>query len=181
MPSIVLFFEVHQPYRLSRNIYSKLIEKSLKGRLDQNDLEEAIFDNELNRYVLNRVADRCYIPATKIIIENIERFKNTSKPFKVTFSISGVLLEQAAKWRRDVIEVFQRAVETGMVELTEQTYYHSMAAFMPYYGFEELREQILEHRRIIQELFNYTPLSIENTEFTYNNDLACFLGTWAIR
>jgi alpha-amylase len=175
MPSIVLFFEVHQPYRLGRNIYAKLIEKSLKGRLDQNDLEEAIFDNELNRYVLNRVADRCYIPATKIIIENIERFKNTSKPFKVTFSISGVLLEQAVKWRRDVIEVFQRAVETGMVELTEQTYYHSMAAFMPYYGFEELREQILEHRRIIQELFNYTPLSIENTEFTYNNDLACFL------
>ncbi len=176
MPSLVFFFEVHQPYRLRKNIHVKLVEKALKGRLEVKDVEEAIFDEELNKYVLNRVADRCYIPATKIITENIERYKNTEKPFKVTFSISGVLLEQALKWRRDVVEVFQRAVDTGMVELAEQTYYHSIVAFMPGYGFDELREQVLEHRKIIQELFNYNPVSIENTEFTYNNDIACFFN-----
>jgi len=75
MPSLVFFFEVHQPYRLRKNIHVKLVEKALKGRLEVKDVEEAIFDEELNKYVLNRVADRCYIPATKIITENIERYK----------------------------------------------------------------------------------------------------------
>ncbi|MEM1830412.1 MAG: glycoside hydrolase family 57 protein [Desulfurococcaceae archaeon] len=177
LPSIIFFFEVHQPYRLNKALHSKLLEKAFRGRIDINDIEEAIFDNELNKYVLNRVADRCYIPATKIIIENIEMFKNTNKPFKVTYSISGVLLEQALKWRRDIIDVFRKAVDTGMVELVEQTYYHSIVAFMPNYGFDELREQILEHKKIVKELFDYEPVSIENTEFTYNNDIACFLNS----
>lgn len=176
LPGIVFFFEVHQPYRLNKALHSKLLEKAFTGRIDVNDLEEAVFDNELNRYVLNRVADRCYIPATKIIIENIEMLKNTSKPFKVAYSISGVLLEQALKWRKDVIDMFKKAVDTEMVELVQQTYYHSMVAFMPNYGFDELREQILEHRKIVYELFSYEPISIENTEFTYNNDIAFFLN-----
>ncbi|MCC6025086.1 MAG: alpha-amylase [Desulfurococcaceae archaeon] len=174
MLSVVLMFEVHQPYRLNPQLHERLIEKALRGALDVKDVEDAIFDSELNRRVINRVADNCYIPATKIIIEGIERFKSSSKKFKVSFSISGVFLEQALMWRRDVVEVFQRAVNTGMVELIEQTYYHSLAAFIPHYGFEELRDQVLEHRRIIRELFNYEPVSVENTEFTYNNDIACF-------
>lgn len=174
MPGIILFFEVHQPFRLNREAYSKLVEKALSGNLDVEDLEDVVFDNGLNRYVLSRVADKCYIPATRIILENIEKFKHTSKPFKVAFSFSGVLLEQAMKWRKDVIEIFQKAVDTGMVELVEQTYYHSIVAFMPHYGFQELREQVLEHRKIVEELFNYYPVAIENTEFTYNNDIACF-------
>lgn len=170
-----MFFEVHQPYRLNRQMYTKLIEKSLSGSIDVKDIEEVIFDNELNKYVLNRVADKCYIPATKIIVENIEKYKYTTKPFKVSFSISGVLLEQALKWRRDVVDVFRKAVDTGGVELVEQTYYHSIAALMPYHGFDELREQILEHGKFIEELFSYKPISVENTEFIYNNDIACLL------
>jgi len=176
LPGIILFFEVHQPYRLNRNIHYALMEKALTGRIEVNDIEEAIFDNELNKYVLNRVADRCYIPATKIIMENIEMFRNSSKTFKVTFSVSGVLLEQALRWRRDIVELLDKAVDTGMVELSQQTYYHSMVAFMPYYGLEELREQVLEHKRILNELFGYEPVTVENTEFTYNNDVACFLN-----
>lgn len=172
MTSIVFFFEVHQPYRLRKNIHVKLLEKAMKGNIDVKDLESVIFDEELNKYVLNRVADRCYVPSTKIIIENIRRYANSSRPFKVAFSISGVLLEQALSWRRDVIDVFREAVDTGMTELIEQTYYHSIVAYMPLYGFEELREQVLEHRKIVKELFDYEPVSIENTEFSYNNDIA---------
>jgi alpha-amylase len=167
-------FEVHQPYRLNPRSYERLVEKALRGSLEIRDVEDALFDDELNRRVFNRVADSCYIPATRIIIESIERLKNNDKKFKVSFSISGVFLEQALMWRKDLVEVFQRAVNTGMVELIEQTYYHSLAAFIPHYGFEELRDQVFEHRRITRELFNYEPISVENTEFTYNNDIACF-------
>ncbi|MEM4061888.1 MAG: alpha-amylase [Desulfurococcaceae archaeon] len=175
MPSVVVFFEVHQPYRLNRRMHEKLISRALSGRLDLIDLEEIVFDNELNRRVIERVADKCYLPATRIIVENIEKYKSTSKPFKVTFSLSGVFLEQAMKWRPDVVDLFKKAVDTGFVELAEQTYYHSVVAFMPYYGLEELAEQVNEHRRITEETFGYRPVTVENTEFTYNNELACFL------
>lgn len=52
---------------------------------------------------------------------------------------------------------------------------------MPYYGLDELREQMLEHRKIIEEIFNYEPVSVENTEFTYNNDIAKFFENLGYR
>lgn len=175
MTDIVLMFEVHQPYRLDRRIHVKLLEKAVSGKIEPSELEDAIFDNQLNRLVIERAGNRCYIPATKIITENIRRFKESGKEFKVSFSISGVFLEQAQKWKPEIIDAFREAVETGNVELVEQTYYHSMVAFMPRYGYEELREQLEEHRKIIKELFGREPYTVENTEFTYNNDLACFM------
>lgn len=175
MPGIVLFFEVHQPYRLNKQMHSELFRKALSGRLEPKDLEAVVFDNELNKYVISRAADRCYIPATRIIIENARKYASSHKKFVVAFSISGVFLEQASRWRPDVINVFQEAVSTGMVELVSQTYYHSIAAFMPYFGLEELAEQVEEHRKVLRELFDYAPRAVENTEFTYNNDIACFL------
>ena len=166
-------FEVHQPYRLDREIISKLLEKSLKGRLEHEDLEDAIFDSGLNKLVMERAVNKCYLPANNIILENINKYKDLPRKFKVSYSISGVFLEQAQRWAPRIIDSFSKLVETGFVELVEQTYYHSMAALMPLPDFEELREQIYEHRRIIKELFNVEPVSIENTEFTFNNDIAC--------
>jgi len=177
LTDIVFMFEVHQPYRLNRDAYSRLLEKSLKGDIDYRDIEDVLFDNGLNKLVMDRASTKCYIPATQIIYENIMRYRDWDRPFKVSYSISGVFLEQARRWRPEVIDLFRKIVDTGMVELIEQTYYHSLAAFMPLNDWIELREQIDEHRRIIYELFDYKPVSIENTEFTYNNDIACFFNS----
>lgn len=40
---------------------------------------------------------------------------------------------------------------------------------------------MLEHRKIIEEIFNYEPVSVENTEFTYNNDIAKFFENLGYR
>ncbi len=172
LTDIVFMFEVHQPYRLDRRAYEKLLEKAIRGRLSYSDVEEAVLDNGLNKLVMERASSKCYIPATSIILENILRYRDSWKPFKVSYSISGVFLEQAQKWAPRVIELFQKLAETGMVEFVEQTYYHSLACFIPPY-YDELYEQVMEHRRVIKELFGYEPVSIENTEFIYNNDIAC--------
>jgi alpha-amylase len=172
LTDIVFMFEVHQPYRLDRNAYNKLLEKALRGRIEPHDLEDVIFDNSLNKLVIERASRKCYIPATRIILENILKYRDTSKPFKVSFSISGVFIEQVRMWKPEVIDLFLKLRETGMVEFIEQTYYHSMAAFMPIRDWAELREQVLEHRRVMREVFDYEPVSIENTEFSYNNDIA---------
>ncbi len=173
MTDIVFMFEVHQPYRLDRRAYEKLLEKALRGRLSYSDVEEAVLDNGLNKLVMERASSKCYIPATNIILENLQRYRESWKSFKVSYSISGVFLEQARRWTPHVLELFQKLVDTGLVEFVEQTYYHSLAAFIPPW-FEELREQVLEHRRIMKELFGVEPVTIENTEFMYNNDIACF-------
>lgn len=182
LTDIVFMFEVHQPYRLNRDAYRLLLEKVVsRGEIEYSELEDILFDQGLNKLVIERASEKCYIPASKIILENILRFRESDRKFKVSYSISGVFLEQALRWKPEVIDLFIKLVETGCVELVEQTYYHSLAAFMPISDWGELREQLHEHNKIIMEIFNYKPSSIENTEFTYNNDLACFFHSLGYR
>ncbi|MEM1643311.1 MAG: alpha-amylase [Desulfurococcaceae archaeon] len=172
LTDVVLVFEVHQPYRLDRRAYEKVISKAMRGVLELKDLEEAILDQGLNKIVIERAAKKCYIPATKIIIDGLNEFKNLERRFNVSFSISGVLIEQLFKWAPEVIDIFSEAYETGAVEFIGQTYYHSLAAFIPP-AFDELREQFEEHKKLMKEVFGAELTSAENTEFIYNNDIAC--------
>ncbi|WP_440059534.1 alpha-amylase [Thermogladius sp. 4427co] len=181
MPDIVFVFEVHQPYRLARDVYRRLVEKALRGRLTLEDIEDALFDQPLNKLVMERAASKCYIPATRIILENVKRFSQADKKFKVAFSLSGVFIEQAKKWAPQVLDLFRELAETGLVEFVEQTYYHSMVAFLGIPGNAELIEQVLEHRRLIEEEFGVRPSSIENTEFSYNNDIASLFASMGYR
>jgi alpha-amylase len=172
MPDIVLVFEVHQPYRLARNVYHRLVERALKGELTLRDVEEAIFDQPLNKLVMERASSKCYIPATRIILESIQRYRNSDRRFKVSYSVSGVFLEQASRWAPEVVNLFRSVAETGLAEFISQTYYHSMVAFLGVPEYRELIEQVSEHRRVIEELTGLKPVTVENTEFSYNNDIA---------
>jgi alpha-amylase len=168
MTDVCLMFEVHQPFRLNRNFHSDLLSK---GKVSKKDLFDLYFDHTLNRYVFDRAARKCYFPANKIILEQIDRSKSAGKPFKVTYGISGVFLEQCKRWNPNLIESFKQLAETGCVEFMEETYYHSLASL---YGTDrsEFVEQIKMHRQLIKDLFNYEPQVIENTELLYNNPIA---------
>ncbi|ABL77545.1 glycoside hydrolase family 57 protein [Thermofilum pendens] len=171
MKHVVFMFEVHQPYRLSRNIRGTLSELTArKGKITAEDLERVYFDDELNRRIFERVSKRCYLPANNVIRDMVEFFKDSGKPFKVSYSLSGVLLEQAEKWYPEVIESFRSLAKTGMVEFLDQTYYHSLAFL---FAEEELLEQVREHREALRKHLGVEPTAVENTEFTYNNYLAC--------
>ncbi|MEM1542343.1 MAG: glycoside hydrolase family 57 protein [Ignisphaera sp.] len=174
MKDIVMFFEVHQPYRLDRRMHEKLIKKAIKGSLDPRDIEDALFDQDLNRLVIERAARKCYIPATSIIAETIRRFMGSDRKFMVSFGISGAFIEQALRWVPKVVDLFVDLVATGLVELVAQTYYHSLAFLIPPH-YKELEDQIKSHLKILEDIFGVKPVSVENTEFIYNNDLACKL------
>ena len=124
----------------------------------------------MNKDILNRVAEKCYFPANKIILEEIERFKGTGKEFKVSFSLSGVFIEQCRMWRPEILESFSQLVETGCVELLGQTYYHSLSSLYP--DWSEFMAEVEMHREAMRELFNYSPSVFENTECLYNNSIA---------
>ncbi|MCW4016735.1 MAG: DUF5752 family protein [Candidatus Bathyarchaeota archaeon] len=168
MTDVCLMFEVHQPFRLNRNFHSDLL---FKEKLTTKDLFDLYFDNGLNRYVFERAARKCYLPANQIILEQINKTKSTGKPFKVTYGISGVFLEQCQLWSPRLIESFKQLAETGCVEFMEETYYHSLASL---YGDDrsEFVEQVKMHRQLMKELFGYEPTFIENTELLYNNAIA---------
>jgi alpha-amylase len=161
-------FEVHQPYRLNRNFHLNLLAHPTVSREDLFDL---YFDNALNKHIFNRAARKCYFPANKIIRDEIERFKQEEKQFKVSYGISGVFIEQCQRWNPDLLKSFQQLAATGCVEFLEETYYHSLASL---FGIDrsEFIEQVKMHRELMVALFDYEPKVFENTECLYNNAIA---------
>ncbi|MCL2063829.1 MAG: glycoside hydrolase family 57 protein [Candidatus Cloacimonetes bacterium] len=154
---INFYFQVHQPFRL--NHFSALdIGKS-----------RPYFDDKLNKFVMEKVADKCYIPTNKLLLDLIKRYEGQ---FKVSFAITGVAIEQFKMYRPDVLESFQALVETGCVELIGETYYHSLAFL---YDTNEFLEQIEMHKNLMKKEFNYVPETFRNTELIYQDQLSTLI------
>jgi len=154
MPSVCLYFQVHQPRRLRSYSFFDI------GRV--HDYE----DEEENRRILDRVARKCYLPANALLLKLIEEHGGR---FRVAFSLSGVALDQFERHRPDVLENFRRLAATGCVEFLNETDSHSLAfLFSP----QEFRAQVLLHRKRIRSLFGQDGRTFRHTELIYNNDLA---------
>jgi alpha-amylase len=154
MPSICFYFQVHQPYRLRHYHLFDI------GRNQQ------YFDEEKNRAICDKVANKCYRPANALMLELIRRYPGW---FKISYSISGVALEQFAEYAPDVLESFQQLAATGQVEILSETYYHSLSSM---FDGNEFREQVRLHREVIQKYFHRTPTVFRNTELIYSNGIA---------
>jgi alpha-amylase len=156
MASVCLYFQVHQPYRLRR--YSVF------------DTDRHYFDEFQNAELLRKVAQRCYLPAGRMLLDAIKEHEGR---FRLAFSLSGVVLEQLEQSAPEVIETFAELSATGCVEFLSETYYHSLAFL---YSREEFRTQVEMHRALIKKLFGQEPRVFRNTELIYNNDLAHFVS-----
>jgi alpha-amylase len=124
------------------------------------------FDKVKNRDICRKVAEKCYLPANEMMLELINKYP---KDFKISYSISGVALEQFAEYCPEVIDSFQALVKTGNVELISETYYHSLSAV---FNGDEFRQQVTKHRDLIKQLFGVTPTIFRNTELIYSNGIA---------
>lgn len=154
MLSICLYLHCHQPERLRKfSVFD----------IGQN---KPYFDDQKNKFYLERVTRKSYLPTNKILLELI---KKTRGRFKVSFSITGVLLEQLERDFPEVVESFRELVETGSVDLLSETYYHSLAYI---YSKEEFKKQVEIHNKKLKKLFNYVPEVFRNTELIFNNEMA---------
>ncbi|MBC7782708.1 MAG: alpha-amylase [Burkholderiales bacterium] len=156
MPSVCLYFQLHQPYRLRR--YSVF------------DTDRHYFDDFKNAEILRKIAARCYLPTNQVILDQIREHDGR---FRVAYSISGVLLEQFEEHAPEVLASFKKLASTGCVEFLNETYYHSLAFL---YSREEFRQQVDLHRKKIKQLFNMDARVFRNTELIYNNELAQFVA-----
>jgi len=155
MASVCFYFQIHQPFRLRR--YSVF------------DTEPTYFDEYKNAEICRKVAQKCYLPANRLVLDMIRRF---GKDFSCSYSITGVALEQLLKWAPEVVDTFRALVDTGQVELLAETYYHSLAFL---YSRDEFRDQVAAHSARMFETFGVRPRVFRNTELIYNNDLGHYL------
>ena len=155
MPSVCFYFQVHQPMRLRHYTV-----------FDKND---RYFDDYKNASICRKVANKCYLPANRLILDMIRRFDGR---FKVAYSITGVLLEQLISFSPEVMSTFDALAETGCVEFLAETYYHSLSFL---YSQDEFVEQVNKHIETIDHYFGQKPRIFRNTELVYNNDLAALI------
>jgi alpha-amylase len=148
---------VHQPFRLRRYQVFDI------GR------NHHYFDDEKNAEVMRKVARKCYLPTNNVLLELIHRYPGR---FKVSFSISGVCLEQMGLYAPEVLESFRALARTGQVEFLAETYYHSLSFI---FDKDEFKEQVAQQVAQIQHHFGQTPKAFRNTELIYNNELAWYV------
>lgn len=171
MIDIVFYFQVHQPYRLRK--------WKPGDRIKKNDY----FDEPLNRFVAERVAERGYVPMNKLLLEAIER---TDGQFRCAFSLSGTVIQQLRDWVPDALDTFVALAESGNVEFLCETSHHSLAAVA---DFDEFEAQVEIQRRTVTDLFG-EPTSFRDTELILDNAICkkvedlgfeCMLGEGADR
>ncbi|MFN0134288.1 MAG: polysaccharide deacetylase family protein [Phycisphaerales bacterium] len=156
MASVVFYFQVHQPFRLKR--YSVF------------DSHPFYFDTEKNGAIARKVADKCYRPTTKLMLDLVRRHKGN---FRVSYAITGVALDQMEEFCPDVLDLFKALADSGCCEFLAETYHHSLSFL---YSPPEFLEQVDRHTARVRELFGQTPRVFRNTELIYHNDLSRFLA-----
>jgi alpha-amylase len=158
MPSVSLGFKVHIPYRLKKFIAGEV------------GVYEKWFDEEACKAAVDKLSEKCYLPANKIIHTLIKANKGR---FKIAFSFSGTVLELLQRHRPDVLNSFKQLVDTGCVEIYSETYYHSLSWL---HSRNEFKRQARKHDELIRLLFNTDTPVFRNTELIYNNELAQLLA-----
>ncbi len=158
MPNICFYFQVHQPYRVKNY---KVFDIG-KDHNYFNDNSEGSLNNE---WIIKKVARKCYLPTNQLLLKLLNKYPD----FKISFSFSGVYLDQLERYAPAVLKSFQDLVATGRTEVLSETYYHSLAFL---YSEKEFEYQVEKHRQKVEKIFGVTPRIFRNTELIYNNELA---------
>lgn len=154
MKAICFYFQIHQPFRLKNYRFFDI----------GND--HYYYDDFANDDIVTRIAERCYLPASKMLLNLIE---DSNKQFKIAFSISGTALEQFEQHVPEFIDLLKKLAKTGCVEFLSETYAHSLSSLV---DVDEFQQQIADHDKKIFELFGQHPKVFRNTELIYNDEIA---------
>jgi alpha-amylase len=154
--AICFYFQVHQPFRLKRYRFFDL------GH------DHYYYDDFSNESIMRKVAEKCYLPANKIILDLINKHKGK---FKVSFSLSGLVINQFRLYAPEVLESFKQLAETGMVEFLAETNSHSLSSLNNRAQFEQ---QVSIHKEMMKKYIGVETTSFRNTELIYSDQI----GSW---
>lgn len=163
MKTICLYFQVHQPMRLKRYRFFNI----------GND--HYYYDDYLNESIMNKVAQKCYLPANKMLLKLIKEYGCN---FKISFSISGIALDQFRLYAPEVLDSFKKLADTGCVEFLAETYSHSLVAFKDE---TEYKKQVELHTKKIKEYLNYEPKVFRGTELIYSDEIGAKIANMGFK
>jgi alpha-amylase len=156
--TLCLYFQVHQPLRLRQYRFFDI------GK------DHHYYDDFANRSIMRKVADRCYLPANKLILELIKEY---GKQFRLSFSITGIAIEQFEQYAPEVLDSFKALAKTGCVEFISETYPHSLVSLKDP---QEFKKQVEEHAALIKKHFGQKPTTFRNTELIYSDDIGVMVA-----
>jgi len=96
MPSICFYFQVHQPVRLNRF--------SVFNIGNQEEPFFTYFDHSLNKKIFEKVANKCYLPTNKLLLELIRKYDGR---FRISFSLTGTFVEYCERYLPNVLDSFK--------------------------------------------------------------------------
>lgn len=156
MQKICFHFQISQPFRLRTYRFFDI------------NVHHDYFDEFQNSYLVNRLAERCYLPANRLMLELIKRYPGK---VAVSYSIAGSSIELFREYCPEVIESFKELLATGQVEITGNTFTHSIAAL---HGKSTFVEQVRLQESLLSEVFGVKPTTFCNTELIYSDEI----GEW---
>ena len=156
MQKICFHFQISQPFRLRTYRFFDI------------NVHHDYFDEFQNSYLVNRLSERCYLPANRLMLDLIRRFPNK---IAVSYSIAGSSIKLFQKYCPEVIKSFKELLQTGCVEITGNTFTHSLASL---YNKSTFIEQVHLQEKLLWDVFGCKPKTFCNTEMIYSDEI----GEW---
>uniref|UniRef100_A0AB33JFT7 Glycoside hydrolase family 57 protein n=2 Tax=unclassified Prevotella TaxID=2638335 RepID=A0AB33JFT7_9BACT len=153
MKTICLYFEIHQIIHLKRYRFFDI------------GTDHYYYDDFETERTINDTTERCYMPALDTLLSMI---KENEGKFKVTFSLSGVGMEQLEMHAPQVLAKLQELNETGCVEFLAEPYSHGLSSLI---NEECFATEVKRQCEKINEYFGKYPTVLRNSSLIYSDDI----------
>lgn len=105
------------------------------------------------------------MPALNVLHEMIV---HNDKAFRVSFSLSGVGMEQLEIYAPEVLEKLQAMAETGCVEFLAEPYSHGLSSLVDR---DLFASEVKRQMKKIKEYFGQTPKVLRNSSLIYSDEI----------
>ena len=156
MQKICFHFHISQPFRLRTYRFFDI------------NVHHDYFDEFQNSYLVNRLAERCYLPANRLMSDLIRQYPGK---VSVSYSLAGSSIKLFQEYCPEVIDSFKELIATGQVEIMGSTFTHSIAAL---HGKSTFVEQVRLQEALLHDVFGVKPTTFCNTELIYSDEI----GEW---
>ncbi len=153
MKTICLYFEIHQIIHLKRYRFFDI------------GTDHYYYDDYENERTINDIVERSYLPALNTLHEMI---RQNEKYFKVSFSLSGVGMEQLELHAPHILRKLQELGETGCVEFLAEPYSHGLSSLA---NSESFMAEVKRQAQKIEEYFGQKPKVLRNSSLVYSDEI----------
>lgn len=154
MKTICINLQAHQPFRFR------------KYRFFDIGNDHYYYDDFANETTMQKAAKATYLPTNKVLLELMKR---EDIDFKVSLTLSGLVLEQFEMYAPEVLDSFKELAKTGKVEFIASPYSYSLSSIKSPSLF---RSEVSRQCELIKLHFNQRPQVLCNTELIFSDDIA---------